>query len=42
MHLVLAFLLGAAMGGSGIGYLSYNYGKKVVAIAQAVAIAAKP
>ena len=39
MHYVEVFFAGAALGGSAIGYLAYNYGKKVAA-ALAVASAA--
>ena len=35
-HYVVAFLLGAAGGGSGIGYVAYVYGKKIGAAVSAV------
>lgn len=41
MNFLYGFLVGAVLGGSGIGYLAYNYGKKAVAAVQAVKDAAK-
>jgi hypothetical protein len=40
MHYVVTFVVGAAVGGSVIGYLAYNYGKKVAAAVVAVKTAA--
>jgi len=31
MHFLVAFGLGFAVGGSAVGYFSYNYGKKAAA-----------
>jgi hypothetical protein len=36
MTYVFTFLAGAVVGGAGIGYLAYNYGKKAVAVVSAV------
>ena len=36
MGYVLTFLAGLVLGGAGIGYLAYNYGKKAVAVVAAV------
>jgi len=36
MHYVYVFLAGLAVGGAGVGYVAYNYGKKVAAALAAV------
>ena len=41
MHVLAAFVAGAVLGGSAIGYLAYNYGKKAVAAVDAVKQATK-
>lgn len=41
MHFLAGLVVGAVVGGAGVGYLAYNYGKKAVAAVEAVKQVAK-